>query len=183
MRLFLAIGCALAVATPAQAHLIVKPKDRTLQARVASQERNLAHARYVCTEGSGNPKRWHCAAAYRPGWIARELRETKAAITRQELLSYGGNPNVRLGRQMAATYGWHIGYQWDALYDLWNHESGWDHTQHNTAGSGACGIPQSMTSCFDYDARRQIAWGLAYIKRRYGAPSAALAHLRTHNWY
>lgn len=179
MRLLTVIGCALALIVPqaAQAHIIGKPKGKSLQARADFQQRNLSHVRYVCARGSGDSQRWHCSASR---WLTREFGQTQAALAR---LHVGGNANVALGRQMASAYGWHVGYEWQSLYDLWNHESGWNERAHNTQGSGACGIPQSMTSCFGYDARRQIAWGLRYINGRYGRPSVALGHLRAHNWY
>ncbi|UNZ20630.1 phage tail tape measure protein [Streptomyces sp. 891-h] len=58
--------------------------------------------------------------------------------------SGGGNSNAnqRLGRAMAAAYGW-TGYQWSALRALWQGESGWNHRALNRS-SGAYGIPQCV---------------------------------------
>jgi hypothetical protein len=60
----------------AQAHLVTKPKGETLKHRLASQTENLAHAKYVCNNGKGKTKAWHCHAAVKPGWLAKERTET-----------------------------------------------------------------------------------------------------------
>jgi len=104
-------------------------------------------------------------------------------------LGLGGTPakNLRLGRQMAVSYGW-VKDQWNALKELWNRESGWSNTARNPS-SGAFGIPQALPPtkmpklAQEGDARSQIAWGLQYIKGRYGNPGAALAWHDSHNWY
>lgn len=65
----------LVLALPARAHIVGEPRGRSLEATLAFQGRQYAHARYVCVRGSGEPKRWHCAAAV---WLLREWQETKA---------------------------------------------------------------------------------------------------------
>lgn len=111
-------------------------------------------------------------------------------------ISGGSSPvggNQAIGQPMAAEYGW-TGGEWDALVTLWNKESNWRNTAKNPS-SGAYGIPQALphtkmpkaawpeSAGGTSDARTQIAWGLNYIKARYGKPSAALSfHLRN-NWY
>jgi hypothetical protein len=80
---------------------------------------------------------------------------------------------VALGKYLAAKlYGW-TGYQWEALYALWNRESGWDPYVYNHAGSGACGIPQFKPCRYYGDAYAQIVAGLHYISDRYGSPADA----------
>lgn len=137
--------------------------------------------------GPGPKVRGHSCgfARYAAGeWHARARSARQTLYRWREQFSYRGeNPHVVLGQRMAAEYGWHTGYEWEALYQLWNEESGWEPTRHNGQGSGACGIPQSMTSCFGYDARLQIAWGLRYIQGRYGSPSRALAAKHARGWY
>ena len=104
------------------------------------------------------------------------------------LLARGGDP-VGLGRQLAAARGW-TGAQWAALYELWRRESGWRPLAHNPY-SGAHGIPQALPgskmAAFGADwysnPRTQILWGLAYVRARYGCPSAALGHLNAYGWY
>lgn len=166
----------------AEAHLLRlpdHPKKNHLENRLIQQTENYKHAKYVCNNGKGKHKKWACKAVI---WIAKERKETQAALAPK--IYTGGTPaqNVALGRIMAASYGW-TGYEWEALYALWNHESGWSQYANNPT-SDACGIPQRMNDCAEgHDPRVQIAWGLKYIKGRYGSPSAALAHLRTHNYY
>lgn len=101
--------------------------------------------------------------------------------------------NVALGEQMAKALGW-TGQQWNALYNLWERESGWSNTAEN-ATSGAYGIAQALghgpTNQYPAgpanpptsSATAQIAWGLMYIKQRYGTPVAAWAHETAYGWY
>lgn len=80
-----------------------------------------------------------------------------------------------------------IGYEpswtdadFDALRQLWERESNWRAGALNP-NSSARGIPQAMGSLYPEtmqqgwleDPNRQIQWGLDYIRRRYGSPSAA----------
>lgn len=167
----------------AEAHLVRMPdypKKNHLQNRLASQTENLKHARYVCRHGGGQHKRWACKARI---WISNERKETQRALAPKLT---GGSPaaNVALGRHLAAKlYGW-TGYEWEALYALWNHESGWSQYADNP-DSDACGIPQRMDNCANagHNPLKQILWGLRYIDGRYGAPSSALSHLRRNNYY
>ncbi|MBO4220469.1 MAG: transglycosylase SLT domain-containing protein [Clostridia bacterium] len=86
-------------------------------------------------------------------------------------------------------------FGWDSselepLIYLWNRESGWNPNSHNR-GSGAHGIPQALPASkmasegSDYytNPEPQIRWGLKYIARRYGSPSAAWAHFCSRGWY
>jgi len=94
---------------------------------------------------------------------------------------------VQLGYQMAAQqpYGW-TGQQAQCLNYVWTRESGWSATAANST-SDARGIAQKITGWSpDYqpgDATEQIAWGLAYIKGRYGTPCVAWAHEQAAGWY
>lgn len=98
--------------------------------------------------------------------------------------------NKAIGKQLAASYGWDSGAQWDALVWVWDHESGWNNKAKNPS-SGAYGIPQALpASKMGADANpptssasAQIKWGLSYIKSRYGSPVAAKAFWQSHNWY
>lgn len=93
-------------------------------------------------------------------------------------------PNaVELGRQMAAARGW-TGANWNALYLIWMRESGWNPRSVNRS-SGACGIPQAYpcSKIPDKSTAGQIKWGLDYIARRYGSPSAAWAHWQRNHSY
>jgi murein DD-endopeptidase MepM/ murein hydrolase activator NlpD len=112
-------------------------------------------------------------------------------------ISGGGSStqNIALGKQMAARYGWGSGSEWKSLLTLWNHESGWRTTADNPSSS-AYGIPQALTDLHDMppgygdgdhpgsgDPKVQIAWGLNYIKGRYGDPNKAWDFWQAHNWY
>jgi hypothetical protein len=106
--------------------------------------------------------------------------------------------NVAMGKLMAAAYGW-TGAEWNALYDLWERESGWSNTAENSS-SGAYGIAQALghgpTNQYpasymsanpppagSSSAQSQIAWGLSYIKETYGDPIAAWDHEESEGWY
>lgn len=78
----------------------------------------------------------------------------------------------------------------EPLINLWNRESHWNPKSHNK-GSGAHGIPQALpakkmaSEGSDYytNGNTQIRWGLKYIARRYGSPSAAWRYFLSHNSY
>lgn len=73
---------AFALPGTAQAHLPTKPKGPSLEARLASQKENLAHAEYVCKRGAGEHKQWACWAASSvvrkngQGWLRGERNKT-----------------------------------------------------------------------------------------------------------
>lgn len=86
-------------------------------------------------------------------------------------------------------FGWDESELAPLIY-LWNRESGWNPRSHNKS-SGAHGIPQALPASkmasegSDYytNPEPQIRWGLKYIARRYGSPSAAWSHFRSKGWY
>ena len=86
-------------------------------------------------------------------------------------------------------YGW-AASEITPLINLWNRESGWNPSAHNSS-SGAHGIPQALPASKmaseggDYytNGNTQIRWGLNYISNRYGSPSAAWDHFCSYNWY
>lgn len=98
--------------------------------------------------------------------------------------------NKAAGKLLAASYGWGTGEQWAALDALWTRESGWSNTARNSS-SGAYGIPQALPPTKLPAAGQaplssgtaQIAWGLSYIKARYGNPVSAWAHELSNGWY
>lgn len=145
-------------------------------------------------------------------WARRTAEPTAtdaagAAVTAPPGAASGApsNPggNAAIGKAMAAQRGW-TGAEWDALYQLWQGESGWKHTADNP-GSSAYGIPQALihlhkmpagyydkktgsgarTQGHGGDPAVQIAWGLDYIKGRYSTPSKAYATWKSRNphWY
>lgn len=92
--------------------------------------------------------------------------------------------NMTLGHQMMLAAGWPES-EWPSLQALWTQESGWNANAVNPS-SGAMGIPQALGHGNPFplgQAAPQIAWGLNYIRQRYGSPSVAEAHERANNWY
>lgn len=93
--------------------------------------------------------------------------------------------NVATGKRMAAAYGW-TGAQWSCLDALWTRESSWSDTAANPT-SDARGIAQDIngwSAANPYgNAPAQIAWGLNYIRARYGSPCGAWAHETSAGWY
>ena len=88
-------------------------------------------------------------------------------------------------RDVAKRFGWDSGDQWTALSQLINKESSWNPNAANPSSS-ARGLFQKMTSIHgpvESTAGGQANWGLNYIKRSYGSPSAAWAFHKRNNWY
>jgi hypothetical protein len=99
--------------------------------------------------------------------------------------------NEATGRLLASNYGWTSTSDWNALFDLWNRESGWNQYATN-ASSGAYGIPQALPptkmpaaaqASGGSNVTDQIAWGLEYIDATYGNPVNAWAHETSQGWY
>lgn len=88
------------------------------------------------------------------------------------------NQTQSIVRDMAARqFGW-SGAEWDALYGLIQRESGWNPSAANPT-SAARGLFQKMINMhgpIESTVEGQAAWGLNYIRQRYGSPSRALAH-------
>ncbi len=90
---------------------------------------------------------------------------------------------------MQQKYGWGAD-QFSALEQLWQRESGWSQSAHNSS-SGAHGIPQALPGSkmgsFGADwatnPETQIKWGLSYIDSVYGSPAGALASSHSRGWY
>jgi hypothetical protein len=126
--------------------------------------------------------------ARRKAEAKRRAQKEKAARSRA---AQGGTPaqNRALGMQMCANQGWSASQCAD-LGRLWAKESGWNARAHN-GSSGAHGIPQALPGSkmsshgpsWATNPRTQIAWGLDYIKGRYGNPSNAWAHSINSGWY
>lgn len=96
--------------------------------------------------------------------------------------------NAAIAKRMAAARGW-TGVEWDALYQIWQQESGFS----TSAGSiaAAYGIPQSdpgdKMSSEGADWRTnpvtQIRWGLGHVYSTYGDPLGAWIHKNRTGWY
>lgn len=121
------------------------------------------------------------------------VQPSKEVIVVGAKLPVPTNPteNQALGHAMMLEAGYGED-QWSCLVNLWSRESGW-RTMAGNPSSGAYGIPQSLpaskmaTYGADYltNPKVQIAWGLNYIKDRYGTPCGAWAafNSRSPSWY
>jgi murein DD-endopeptidase MepM/ murein hydrolase activator NlpD len=98
--------------------------------------------------------------------------------------------NQAIVKKMAAAKGW-TGKQWDALYQLVMHESGFKNTAQNPSSS-AYGLFQFLTGTWSgygvkktSDPAGQTKAGLAYIADRYGNPASAWSkwQARSPHWY
>jgi phage-related protein len=124
------------------------------------------------------------------------VSEKAAATLSAGLVSTAGianGPNREMGKEMAARVGW-TGDKWNALDQLWQHESGWDNNAQNPS-SEAYGIPQFLNATWasvgvpkTSDPKKQIQAGIRYIQQRpdyQGDPRLAwqLWNSRSPHWY
>ncbi len=94
-----------------------------------------------------------------------------------------------IARGMLAQYGWSSA-EFTCLDEIYTHESGWDPTAMNPS-SGAFGIPQALPgdkmaaygADWQTNPSTQLAWGLAYIRDRYGSPCGAWGFWESNSWY
>lgn len=141
----------------------------------------------------GVPPKWQEKASDRT-WkkIKKEADKIQTASGLVSTAGIANGPNRAMGQQMAARVGW-TGAEWDALDQLWQHESGWNNLAQNPT-STAYGIPQFLDSTWasvgvakTSDPKQQIAAGIKYIQQRpdYGVPSRAWAlwNSRSPHWY
>ena len=144
----------------------------------------------VKTPGSDGQEITTYRVHYQNG-VEQSREQLSVAVTQQPVtqvvvvgtkIDLNANP-VALGQQLAAERGW-TGAQWTALYQLWEHESGWNPNSGNL-WTGACGIPQAYpcSKITDHSTAGQITWGLGYIAGKYGTPAAALAYWQRNNSY
>lgn len=104
----------------------------------------------------------------------------------------GGGPQAsgdlqQYAQQRMAQLGMNGSGDWQALFNLWQKESGWNPNAVNKS-SGAFGIAQILPSAHpdvprNLSGQQQIDWGLNYIRGRYGSPSSAWAHSQKTDWY
>jgi hypothetical protein len=156
----------------AQAHLVTKPKNDSLKAQLASQTENLKHVKYVCNNGKGSTRTWHCHARL---WLARERKET-----------------LRLLYPPRPTWGAHA-FPDPCLREISRRETvgTYSPTIWNYQGSGAYGIGQALPASKmrpwgkDYMTNpwTQLKWMIYYVNTRYGGSCAALAFHNANGWY
>lgn len=133
-----------------------------------------------------------------PRRMAETGRDNLYAWARDKLeavMSFFGGGQAGMGdaavrtavQQMAARFGWGDGAEWDALDRLIQGESSWNPNARNPRSSAA-GLFQKMQSIHgpvEPSVAGQAAWGLNYIKGKYGTPSAAYRawSSRSPHWY
>jgi hypothetical protein len=94
-----------------------------------------------------------------------------------------------IAMSMLKDYGWSSD-QFSCLNEIYLHESNWDPSAENPS-SGAYGIPQALPgdkmaaagSDWQTNPATQIAWGLTYIRDRYGSPCGAWGFWESHSYY
>lgn len=139
-------------------------------------------------------------AAYRAHLLAAEQaaiaqhHASLEALHQQKVQEMGYEPGTTdpreiAGQMMQNWYGW--GSDEFACYDrIITQESRWQVTADNPHSS-AYGIPQALPgkkmAAYGADWRTnpatQLAWGLNYVKTRYGTPCQAWSYKRAHGWY
>ncbi len=153
-------------------------------------------SKYAPASDGNNPTNY---AKQITGWMQEMAANAGTAVDCGQGSTGGGasapgspTGNAAIGKQLAAANGWGDGTQWQCLYTLWQHESGWNEKAGNPS-SGAYGIPQSLPASkmasagSDYrtNPATQIKWGLSYIQGRYQNPCNAWALWQSRNphWY
>jgi hypothetical protein len=167
------IVALLAFPASASAHLVTKPKDDTRAAIHASQTENLKHVRYVCRNGKGVTKRWHCSQMK---WLEREARETAPIVVRSwGPWAFRDSCLREISRRETA-----------GTFDpgIWNYQ-----------GSGAFGLGQALPYSKmpkaawpkEYGGQEdpwvQMRWMEGYVDGRYGGSCAALEFHNANGWY
>jgi phage-related protein len=119
-------------------------------------------------------------------------QEAQAAAAASAAASTAGivanGTNMAIVQQHAAAYGWDTGLEWTDLVNLVNRESGFRNTAQNPT-STAYGMFQFLDSTWasygpkTSDPNLQAAYGLQYIRNRYGDPIGAWNHEVSAGWY
>jgi hypothetical protein len=120
---------------------------------------------------------------------AAAVRAAQALATAAAIFApVSSSGNIALVQSMAAQRGW-TGAQWNALYTLIMHESGFRNTAQNPT-STAYGMFQFLDSTwagYGYgktsDPRIQTLAGFNYIASKYGSPIGAWNFWAGHHWY
>lgn len=119
----------------------------------------------------------------------KKVVKKKATKTTKYNYRYNVGEIQSYAHSLVLSYGWsEADYQ--ALVLLVNRESSWNPYAINKK-SGACGLfqayPCSKMAKYGSDYRTnykvQVAWGIDYIKNRYGTPQKAWSFWQSHYWY
>jgi uncharacterized protein YabE (DUF348 family) len=118
------------------------------------------------------------------------IKPSKKIVARgTKIIISNPSQNVKIGEKLASERGW-TGQQFYCLYQLWQHESGWNTTSGNPT-TGAYGIPQALPgskmssagSDWRTNPETQIRWGMGYIAGRYSSPCSAYSSSQSQGWY
>ncbi|ACY99363.1 MULTISPECIES: hypothetical protein [Thermomonospora] len=129
-------------------------------------------------------------ARERAEWYRKNRDKIEAAKQAEKLraINPSAAQNKAYGKLMNKLKGWEE--CWPSLENLWERESNWNERARNPY-SGAYGIPQALpaeklaSAGADWrtSSPTQIAWGLGYIKARYGNPCKAWQFWQANHWY
>jgi len=118
--------------------------------------------------------------------VTTEPTKTRVATT-EPLTTKQYNKSVV--KEIASSYGWDLGSEWEALETLIYKESSWNHTAQNPS-STAFGLFQFLNQTWigygctkSDDVSNQAKCGMKYISKRYESPTQALDFHRINNWY
>jgi hypothetical protein len=180
------------VASPAGPRLAAATGARaTTSAAIPSDpatERSVERGRGVgerASRGGSRPPLVAEQRATKTKALAAGEQDVSGAVTRTVVPT---NPQD-IARSMLAHYGWSSD-QFYCLDQIYIRESGWNPSAENPY-SGAYGIPQALPgdkmaafgSDWQTNPATQLAWGLSYIRDRYGSPCGAWGFWQAHNWY
>lgn len=126
---------------------------------------------------------------------ANKYKKAKKKAKKAKRVSYGKSYTYNVAEIQQYVHNLVYQYGWGeddyyAIVMIVNHESGWRPNAVNKK-SGSCGLfqayPCSKMAKYGKDYRTnykvQVAWGMDYIKARYGTPSNAWSFWQSHHWY
>ncbi|WP_246491450.1 lytic transglycosylase domain-containing protein [Actinomadura alba] len=165
--------------------MMTRSEMSPIEAAAVANAKKRAHEEQVRAERIAKEK------AKRDAKIrAQQRARARASASAAALAKLDTSParNKAIGKQMNALKGW--ARCWPSLETMWTRESGWNERADNPT-SDAYGIPQSLPgskmasagSDWQTNAATQIAWGLGYIKARYGDPCKAWGFWQANHWY
>lgn len=188
------IAPSVTVAASAKAKVGVKMKATTalnLRASHSASSRIITVLKKgtVVTPKSASGAWTKVTVKGKTGWVhSGYLKKYVAPKKKASSKAHSPAAAKAIAKKAVAKKGWST-KQYGCLVKLWSRESGWRVKAGNVNGS--YGIPQaypgskmkSKGSDWRTNASTQIAWGLSYIKGRYGTPCKAWASSESRGWY
>jgi hypothetical protein len=179
-------------ASPARPRLAAATQARTTTSAVPrpdpATQRSIERGRGAgerASRGGSRPPLVSEQRATKTKALAVVQQDVSGAVTKTVVPT---NPQD-IARSMLPRFGWSSD-QFSCLDQIYIHESGWNPSATNPY-SGAYGIPQALPgdkmaafgSDWQTNPATQLAWGLSYIRDRYGSPCGAWGFWQSHNWY